>query len=712
MGLSHKLILWVAGFMIIGMGLMTLYSVFHGRRIIADMGLSHARRTADMAFNALYASMSAGAGRKGNKAVVKRISAVEDLREIRIIHGPPIDRQFGVEDEERPVDRFDRDALSGMETSIVERDDDGSRLARYVKPVVAVESCRRCHRVDAGEVMGAISIKIALRRYDEAVSSSTRQLLFAGSGILGATVILSILFVMRVIVRPIKEFQKAARIIGGGDLTHRIKSFQSLEINALAEEFNRMASKLGDLTKNLEKKVDERTKELRKEIAERKKSEETIRYMAYHDYLTGLPNRLLLIDRMNQILARERWHRRLAAVIFLDLDRFKNVNDTLGHQAGDEILKTVARRLTRCLRDGDTVARQGGDEFTILLQDVKRIEDVTKVIEKIFSAFEEPFRIEGREIYLTVSMGISIYPDDGEDAETLLRNADIAMYQAKEEGKNNYRFFTPAMNERILRRLDLEGRLRKAVENEEFVLHYQPEVDLKTGEIRGMEALIRWQDPERGLVSPSEFISLAEDTGLITPIGEWALRSACRCNKAWQESGLRAVSVAVNISMRQFRHKNFARRIEGILKDTGLDPRYLELELTESIVMEDAASVIGLLHELKSMDVRLTIDDFGTGYSSLEYLKRMPIDMLKIAQTFIRDVTIHSDDAAIATMIIRMGHTLGMEVIAEGVETVEQLELLKKIQCDRVQGYLISRPVPAEKAAGFLREGWRFGGGG
>jgi len=316
------------------------------------------------------------------------------------------------------------------------------------------------------------------------------------------------------------------------------------------------------------------------------------------------------------------------------------------------------------------------------------------VVKKIFSALDSSFTIDGREITMTASLGISIYPDDGEDVETLLKNADIAMYQAKAEGRNNYKFFTPAMNEKAFKRLELERRLRRAVEREEFLLYYQPEVDIKTGEVIGMEALLRWQNPELGIISPSEFIPVAEDTGLIIPIGEWVLHAACRQNKAWQSMGLKPLVIAVNISMRQFKQTNFLGNIMKVLDETGLSPEFLELELTESIIMEDAESVIGILNKLKAIGVRLAIDDFGTGYSSLEYLKRMPIDKIKIAQSFVRSITTDENDMALATTIIRIGHSMKMSVIAEGVETIEQFKLLRSLHCDMIQGYLIARPAP------------------
>jgi diguanylate cyclase (GGDEF)-like protein/PAS domain S-box-containing protein len=441
-----------------------------------------------------------------------------------------------------------------------------------------------------------------------------------------------------------------------------------------------------------------------RDVTERKQFEETIQNMAYHDQLTGLPNRLLLIDRFNQILARGQRYKLYAAFFFLDLDRFKVVNDTLGHAMGDTLLKAVGERLKQCIRESDTVARIGGDEFTILLQDIKRAEDVPKVAEKIFSIFDAPFDLKGQELFVTTSMGVSIYPIDGNDSECLFKNADIAMYRAKSEGRNNYQLYTPAMNVKATERLTLENKLRKAIENEEFLLHYQPQVDINTNELTGIEALVRWLEPERGLVPPGEFIPLAEETGLIVPIGEWVLRTACKNNKIWQDRGLKPIIIAVNLSMRQFKQKNLVDIVSSTLEETSLDPKYLELELTESIIMEDTESAIEILRELKAMGIRLSIDDFGTGYSSLAYLKRMPIDMLKIAQSFVHDITIDPDDKAISTAIIQVAHSLKLEVIAEGVETMEQFKLLRSLQCNKLQGFLVSRPLPSKEIMDFLEK--------
>ena len=444
------------------------------------------------------------------------------------------------------------------------------------------------------------------------------------------------------------------------------------------------------------------------DITERKQAVESIVHMAYHDSLTGLPNRALLTDHLRLMLAAAQRRKILAAVLFIDLDRFKLINDTMGHSKGDEVLKAVAERLQKHTRKADTLARQGGDEFILLVQDLNRVEDITKVAENIFSAFKEPFGLGVHKFFITVSMGISIYPNDGEGAETLIKNADIALYAAKDEGRNNYQLYSASMNMSIVNRLRLENKLRKALDNEQFLLHYQPQVDSTSCEVTGVEALVRWQDPQEGLISPGEFIPVAEDTRLIIPIGEWVLREACTQNKLWQDEGLKQITMAVNISTHQFKQKDFVDTVERILKETDLNPKYLELELTESIIMKDIETTIETLHALKAMGIRLSIDDFGTGYSSLEYLKRMPIDMLKVAQTFVRDITTDPNDAAIARATIQLARSLQLEVIAEGVETREHLKLLNDLQCTRIQGYLFSKPLPSHEIEKYLKKEWRF----
>jgi len=431
--------------------------------------------------------------------------------------------------------------------------------------------------------------------------------------------------------------------------------------------------------------------------------------MASHDQLTGLPNRVLLNDRLEHMVAEGERYQRFGAVIFLDLDNFKVINDTLGHAEGDELLKAVVKRLKNHVRDSDTLARHGGDEFTLIIQDLKKVENITRVIDGIFSEFNEPFYLKGQEFFVTTSIGISVYPNDGKDADTLLKNADIAMYKAKQDGKNTYQLFDSAMNEKTLERVVLESKLRKAIENKDFILHYQPQIDINSGETVGLEALIRWEEKEIGIIPPGQFIPLAEDTGLIVPIGEWVLYTSCLQNKLWQDEGLNPVNIAVNVSLRQFKQNDFVNNVKRIVADTGLEPKYLELEITESSIMEDVKSNIELLHELKTLGLQLSIDDFGTGYSSFEYLKQLPVDILKIDLSFIRDITENADDVAIVEAIIKVAHTLKLEVIAEGVETIGQFRLLDQLQCDKIQGYLVSKPLfPTKEFERFLKKDWRF----
>ena len=441
------------------------------------------------------------------------------------------------------------------------------------------------------------------------------------------------------------------------------------------------------------------------DITDAKTHQDELARQANHDSLTGLPNRNLLWDRIQGACARAQRYGNFSAVAFLDIDNFKVVNDSLGHTLGDHLLRAVASRLQSALRATDTVARQGGDEFVLVLCDQQSEQQIAGELRRIVELFAKPFSVEGRDVFVTASIGAALHPQDAKDPESLMKSAELAMYRAKESGRNTYQLYTVEMQTRVMERLALESRLRRAVELGEFELYFQPQVDLRTNRVFGCEALIRWRQPELGMVSPAKFIPLAEETGLIVPIGEWVLRTACRQCKVWQDAGLPQVAVAVNISARQFREKNLFQLVENILAETGLSPNLLELEVTESVIMHDAQQVIASLEAFREMGVRLSVDDFGTGYSSLSYLKRFPVDRLKIDQSFVRDLSTDADDVAIAQAIITLGHTLNLLVIAEGVETPEQLAFLRKYQCDEMQGYLFGKPMPAEEFGKLLESG-------
>jgi len=428
-------------------------------------------------------------------------------------------------------------------------------------------------------------------------------------------------------------------------------------------------------------------------------------HSAQHDLLTSLPNRLLLNDRITQAIALARRQNKPTAVIFLDLDRFKYINDSLGHAIGDELLQSVSKRLLANVRASDTVSRQGGDEFVILLSEITHLGDAATSARKILLSLNAPHSIRGQDLRIDGSIGISVYPQDGQDAETLIKNADTAMYHAKESGRNNFQFFKAEMNLKAVERQSLESSLRCALEREEFLLHYQPKVNLDTGEITGVEALIRWQQPDRGLLQPAQFVPIAEDCGLIVQIGRWVLREACRQARAWQNAGLPPLPIAVNVSAVEFREKGFVQGVRAILSETGLEARYLELELTEGVLMEDAESTAAVLQELKVMGVHLAVDDFGTGYSSLSYLRQFPIDVLKIDQSFVHQISGDPDDSSIVSAIINMGKSLKHLVVAEGIETREQREYLQSQSCAEGQGYLFSRPLAAAQFAQLLRMG-------
>ena len=515
--------------------------------------------------------------------------------------------------------------------------------------------------------------------------------------------IIAIPTLVRTLPGPVK------RIIG--DLTHRQSLASLTDIEAMSTRLEEVEETLDALRSG---RVDalvvtgrdgESILSLRsaaEELAERKRHDAQLEYQANYDALTGLANRHLLQDRLQQALISAARYGHEVTVAFIDLDNFKYINDSLGHHIGDQLLQAISYRLRSSLRETDTVARNGGDEFVLVI-DRSDESVISLIMRKVLNAVSEPVTIDGHELLITCSIGLSMYPIDGPDANTLLRHADAAMYHAKEQGRNNFQLFTPELNVKINSRMAMEANLRQALERGEFFLHYQPKVDLRTGHIVGVEALIRWKHND-SVISPADFIPLAEEIGLIVPIGAWVLRTACAQNKAWQHGLLPKIKVAVNLSARQFKDKTLVQLVGQVLQETGLDAKYLELELTESMVMQNVESTVTTLRDLKDMGVTLSIDDFGTGYSSLSYLKRFPIDVLKIDQSFIRDITSDPDDAAIAASIISLALSLKLKVIAEGVETEAQLSYLRRHQCDEIQGYFFSRPVLPHKIEHMLRQ--------
>jgi diguanylate cyclase (GGDEF)-like protein/PAS domain S-box-containing protein len=453
-----------------------------------------------------------------------------------------------------------------------------------------------------------------------------------------------------------------------------------------------------------------------RDITMRKQAEKQIHYLAYYDSLTGLPNRAFYKELLSRALIYGRRHKTIMATLFIDLDGFKRINDTLGHDIGDELLKAVADSLAKCMRKTDyvarsndervpdTVSRLGGDEFIVLLSEISHDRDAARVAGRILEMLSKPFLISGHEVYISASIGIAVFPADGEDVESLLKNSDIAMYHAKELGKNTYQFYTKAMNAAALERLTMENELHKAIERKEFLLHYQPKLNISCGRVTGVEALIRWARPDGRLISPAEFIPIAEERGLIVPIGDWVLQEACSQYKKWQSTGARLASIAVNISKRQLDQQQLLFVVTQVLRDSDIDPSCLELEITEGTIMHDPEKAIATLKRLKDMGVKISIDDFGKGYSSLDNLRRLPLDALKIDIFFTAKIAENTEDRAIVKAIIAMAHSLQLKVIAEGVETKEQLVVLRELGCDEAQGYLFSRPVPADECGRFIRE--------
>ncbi|OGO16933.1 MAG: hypothetical protein A2Z02_03215 [Chloroflexi bacterium RBG_16_48_7] len=447
----------------------------------------------------------------------------------------------------------------------------------------------------------------------------------------------------------------------------------------------------------LEQRVIERTAAL-------SKANEELDRLATHDVLTGLTNRLMFVQLLNRAIQSARRHNRQFAVFFIDLDRFKIINDTLGHETGDLLLQEIAGRLRQSLRVTDIIARLGGDEFVVLIEEITNTEKVAVVARKILSAIGKPMILKGEECHVTGSIGISIFPGDGEDEQSLMKSADIAMYSAKEEGKNNYQFYSKRIQLKSIERLSIETNLRLALERNEFFLHYQAKLDFKTGGITGVEALLRWQNPYLGSVTPNQFIPVAEEAGLMVAIGRWVMKTACKQNVEWQRQGLPAINMAINLSLKQLNDESFLEDISSAIEESGMSPNLLELEITESMIMQNPAGVIAILDKIKKMGIHLAIDDFGTGYASLAQIEHFPVDTLKVDRSFIHNIPHDAENRAIAEAIITMGRTLGLSVVAEGVETQEQMDFLEEHACDQIQGYFFSRPIPPDQFASFLRD--------
>jgi diguanylate cyclase (GGDEF)-like protein len=495
--------------------------------------------------------------------------------------------------------------------------------------------------------------------------------------------------------RPLRQLLRFMEI-ASTEKDCRIKApvHEADEVGALARGFNRMLTR-----------IQERERDLQRELTERKRAEQRLAKLAHYDTVTRLPNRNRFNGHLTELLASARHSDQVFALLFVDLDNFKIVNDTLGHPVGDLLLKAVAARLRQCVRENDIVSRLGGDEFTVILRDIRTPDNAGLVAEKVVEALARPFQIVGRDVQVSCSVGISLFPQDGSDATKLMKCGDMAMYHAKKCGRNNFQFFSADMDASARKRLNLETGLRRALEKSEFLLEYQPQIDIRTGEIVGAEALIRWHSAGIGIVQPNDFIPVAEETGLIVPIGEWVLWTACSQASIWQKGGYPAVRVSVNLSARQFRERTIVRTIANVIESTGLDPSFLVLELTESVLLEDSEAANVKAQDLRAMGVLLAIDDFGTGYSSIGYLKRLPINEIKIDRSYVNGIPDHADDAELAQAVIAMAHGLGIEIVAEGVETRAQLEFLAAHRCTRAQGHLIAKSMPTAAFIAFLGSG-------
>ncbi len=508
-----------------------------------------------------------------------------------------------------------------------------------------------------------------------------------------------------IMISGLQNIENALKAIRAGAFDYITKPFsfelvETVVARALEHQSLRLTKKLYD--NQLEKLVVERTAQLHQEINERQQAEEKVNRMAFYDSLTNLPNPTLFRDRLSHELSKSGDKQKISAIIFIALDRFKNIADTLGHAVGDKLLHDFAERLANCIRKTDTAAYFGGGEFALLATEVDGAEDCAKITQKIKNYLLSPFEYDEQELFVTASFGISIAPNDGIDCQTLLKNASTALHRARHNGGDNYQFYTTDMHERALKNLSLENSLRRGIERDEFVLHYQPQICAATGKMTGTEALVRWQHPKLGMVPPLEFIPIAEATGLIVPLGEWVLRAACEQNAAWQRAGFAPLRVGVNLSLRQFQQNNLVETVSRILTEAQLEPQYLELEITESLLINNAEQTIETLLCLKNLGVKLSIDDFGSGYSSLSHLKNLPIDRLKIDRAFVTDVADNANDRAIVKTIITLARNLRLKTVAEGVETEAQSALLSKLGCDEMQGYLFSKPLPADALESFL----------
>ncbi|GAB7389210.1 hypothetical protein BSNK01_30480 [Bacillaceae bacterium] len=581
-----------------------------------------------------------------------KITRSNGVEYVRLTDRPILFGQYTYKDEARDLQHVQEAWKTGTHVSY-ETEINGKQVMKSFFPV------RGKNPYVIGVVTDTRWIRQALQeqlKYNLIISLFILTIVYLGS-----------YFVAALFVKPIHQILKKVKRISKGDFTSWLPNKRKDELGLLAEGINRMSASLEKYTRQMKRQ-------------------------AYYDHLTDLPNRRLFNKKLSRLLEEVRENGQTLAVMFIDLDRFKLINDVFGHAVGDQLLKLVAERLKFCLRYEDIISRIGGDEFTVVLPGMTQ-QTAEPVAQRILDVLTQPFMIEGHELFVTPSIGISLYPEDGDDADTLIRNADTAMYRAKDQGKNNYQFFTSEMREAFFKKIRLEEDLRKALKRQEFLILYQPQVNVQSGQITGMEALLRWKHPELGLISPADFIPIAEETGLIVPIGEWVMRTVCRENKALQEAGFPPLRVAINLSAQQVQQQDFVQTVKRILEETGMDPRRLSLEITESTAMQYVDLTIEKLQRLKELGIQISIDDFGTGYSSLSYLRRFPINTLKIDKSFVNDINSNTDNTSIITTIIAMARNMKLNVIAEGVETVEQLNFLRKNHCYEVQGYLFGKPL-------------------